>query len=210
MISFAGYRSILCLDGALPAPQFLKSLALPIFAADGAANKLMAMDIAPQLTIGDLDSLSGTLRESLPTLAISDQNSCDFQKALAYLAKENLLPAIIVGVNGGYLDHILNNINIFLTTGSILYAPPLLGLVLREGETREFVLPHNTKLSMLGIPSAVVDSDGLKWELANYAMQFPGATSCFNRSVKERVTLTVRQGCCLVLLYDGSEGLANP
>lgn len=210
MISFAAYRSIICLDGDLPAPQFFRTYPLPILAADGAANKLMAIDITPTLTIGDLDSVSPALRASLPMLAMPDQNSCDFQKVLAYAEQEDLLPAIILGVNGGYLDHILNNINIFLSTGSILYAPPLIGFTLQAGDERSMSLPLNTKISLLGIPSARVDSIGLKWELTDYPLQFPGTTSCFNRSVQEVVKLMVQQGTCLVLLYDGSEGLTNP
>ena len=170
----------------------------------------MAMDITPTLTIGDLDSVSSALRASLPMLAIPDQNSSDFQKVLAYAEQQDLLPAIVVGANGGYLDHILNNINIFLSTGSILYAPPLIGFTLQAGDERNLSLSFNTKMSLLGMPSAVVDSVGLKWELTNYLLQFPGATSCFNRSVQEVVQLIVRQGTCLVLLYDGSEGLTNP
>ena len=40
-----------------------------------------------------------------------DQNSSDFQKAMKYLESQNLLPTIILGISGGYIDHILNNIN---------------------------------------------------------------------------------------------------
>ena len=210
MIAFDACRSILCLDGDLPGAEFFQATHLPIFAADGAANKLMALNITPQLTIGDLDGLHPALRAELPTLHVPDQNSNDFQKALAYLEKQDLLPALIVGLNGGFLDHILNNMNIFLTTGCMLYAPPIWGFVLREGETKELSLPINTKLSLLGIPKARVDSCGLKWELSDYLMQFPGATSCFNRSQQEVVKLSVTQGNALVLIYDGSEGLANP
>ena len=49
-------KSVLCLDGILPF-QFLKSCNLPIFAADGAANPLVAHGIIPKLIIGDLDSV---------------------------------------------------------------------------------------------------------------------------------------------------------
>ena len=38
MISFAAYRSIICLDGDLPRAEFFHAHPLPILAADGAAN----------------------------------------------------------------------------------------------------------------------------------------------------------------------------
>src|SRR3990167_5965092 len=200
LIDFSNYKSILCLDGALPNTLFFRCH-LPIIAADGAANTLMQMGIRPDIVICDLDSISAPLRHQLPSLHFPDQNYCDFEKCLDYLEKKQWLPTIITGINGGYLDHVLNNVNLFLHTKNLCYAPPLIGLSIQENESKEFVLPTNTKLSVLGIPSAIISSQGLRWELDHYALAFPGKTSCFNRTVSSVIRLTVHHGSVFLLIY---------
>lgn len=203
MIDFSEYRSILCLNGALPESEFF-STALPIIAADGAANTLVKMGITPQLVIGDLDSIDPELLQQLPVLHYPNQDHCDFEKSLDYLAKQQLLPSIIVGVNGGYLDHILNNVNVFVGTKNILYAPPIIGFALSGNETKEIILPVNTKISMLGMPEAVVSTNGLRWELNRYQLLFPGRNSCFNQSREKLVRIHIERGSMLVLIYEVS------
>lgn len=201
LINTDAYRSILCLDGALPPKSFFDGK-LPIIAADGAANQLIAMNITPSMVVGDLDAVDKSLLNTIPYHHVPEQETNDYQKCLAYLEEHALLPAIICGINGGCLDHILNNVNIFLQTGSIFYAPPLLGLLIKENETRDLHVPINTKISCLGFPKATVSSTGLKWELDRYSLAFPGKTSCFNRSIEHQVSLHNHQGSLLALIYE--------
>jgi thiamine pyrophosphokinase len=107
------YKSILCLSGELPQKDFFQKMHVPVIAADGAANKLHALGITPHIVIGDLDSVDPSLK--LNSLHIQDQSRCDYEKSMEYLEQMGLLPTIILGSSGGDLDHILNNINIYLT-----------------------------------------------------------------------------------------------
>jgi thiamine pyrophosphokinase len=198
--NFSEYKSILCLDGQLPSVDYFPST-LPIIAADGAANTLMQMGITPHIVIGDLDSLDPNYREQLLTHYHFDQNYCDFEKSLQYLQANDLLPCMIYGMNGGYLDHILNNVNIFMQASNVFYAPPLCGYAVRESESKSLVLPAHAKLSIMGIPQAVVTTSGLAWELTESNLTFPGRNSCFNRSVSENVEINVHEGNALVLVY---------
>lgn len=200
-ISLDRFKSILCLNGALPSYQFFKELNVPIIAADGAANTLNALGINPDLIIGDLDSVNPRVRANSNVLYKPNQDTSDYQKCLLYLKEQQLLPAIVVGVTGGCLDHILNNINIFLTTDCILYAPPIIGFVLKAPMNQSHSLPKNTKISLIGMPNATVTSQGLEWELDRAELCFPGSNSCFNRTTKPTVKLTVHQGSALVLIY---------
>lgn len=200
-INLKGYKSILCLDGHLPEHSFFKRLNLPVIAADGAGNTLYDLGIEPQIIIGDLDSLRTSIRESHAHLHLPDQNSSDFQKCLVFLKENNLLPSIVVGINGGYLDHILNNINIFMETDCLLYAPPILGYVLKEKTRHQFTLPSNSKISVMGIPFATLSSKGLKWDMDHDQLTFPGKTSCFNRTRESLVEFEIHQGAVLVLIY---------
>jgi thiamine pyrophosphokinase len=198
------YRSILALNGHLPEAAFFEDWKLPVIAADGAINTLLSKKIRPAAVVGDFDSMDLELvrhsLEDIPLIYRPDQNYSDFTKCLNYMEENNLLPSIIVGINGGYIDHILNNINLFLKTDNIFYAPPIVGMVLREGSHRFTVTP-NTKVSLLGIPQAIVSSQGLKWELENYQVAFPGTTSCFNRIIENSFSLEVIEGSCLCLIY---------
>ncbi|WP_045097366.1 thiamine diphosphokinase [Legionella fallonii] len=202
LINLKGYQSILCLNGKLPDSSFFTTMNLPIIAADGAANSLLELGINPALITGDLDSVRPDILTHHAFLHFPDQESNDYQKAMHYLNDNDLLPAIVVGINGGHLDHILNNINIFMETNCLLYSPPLKGFVIKEQSCMNLLLPVHTKISLMGIPEVTLSSKGLKWELNDSHLSFPGKTSCFNRTQSPEIALEVHQGAALVLIYD--------
>ncbi|MBX9787192.1 MAG: thiamine diphosphokinase [Alphaproteobacteria bacterium] len=195
------YKSVLCLSGELPQKDFFEKMNLPVIAADGAANQLHALGIIPHIVIGDLDSVNPSL--NLNSLHIQDQNRCDFEKSMEYLDEEGLLPSVILGSSGGDLDHILNNINIFMlnSQGNLLYAPPLYGAVFSTPQT-QVILPNHTKISILGLPQARVVTQGLEWDLTGQKLYFPGFNSCLNRSKSTKVSIQVLEGQVLFLAHE--------
>lgn len=201
MLNEKKFRSILCLNGELPSKTFFHKN-LPIIAADGAFLKLRAMNISPQMVIGDFDSVDQALLKDFPHQYNPDQSSSDFQKCLVYMQAEDLLPAIIVGINGGFIDHVLHNINIFTQTESIFFAPPILGFTIISPHTHHVKTTVGSKISLIGLPSARVETRGLKWELDNVDLNFPGNNSCFNRVSQTALDITVHSGCLLVLQYE--------
>jgi thiamine pyrophosphokinase len=198
-VDLNNYKSFLCLNGNLPDQRLFKVLNLPLIATDGAANLLAAKNITPDMIIGDLDSVQQELLVDGHFLKDDDQNSSDFQKAIKYMKIENLMPAIILGVNGGYIDHILNNINIFLETKSMFYDESIIGLTLDGYHV--FNLKIGTKLSLFGIPTCRISTKGLRWDLDKNELTFPGFNSCFNRTNSENIVINVTQGTSLLLLY---------
>jgi thiamine pyrophosphokinase len=199
---YTGYQSILCLNGNLPGPSFFTRINLPVIAADGAANTLLNLGIKPSLIMGDLDTVNPSILEHHSYLHLPDQNSTDYQKSLDYLKKNNLLPAIVLGINGGCLDHILNNINIFMETDCLLYDPPIKGFIIRQTSIMNFNLAFNTKISLIGMPSALITSKGLRWNLDKSPLTFPGISSCLNRTQAPEIELEVHEGSLLVLIYE--------
>jgi thiamine pyrophosphokinase len=178
-LPLADYKSILCLNSDLPNALFFKA-PIPIIAADGAANQLAAIGIKPSVIIGDLDSIVITDHSDSKIIKIDDQNTTDFQKALSYIANNNLLPTLVLGVGGRLFDHVLNNINIIIQNNCTFYAPPIIGYTLTGPTVLNLDLTINTKISLFGIPQARVKTTGLKWELANQILQFPGVNSSLN------------------------------
>ncbi len=196
------YKSVLCLNGDLPKASFFREMDLPIIATDGAANYLIKNDILPEVIIGDLDSIDRKQFKQFKQVYEPDQDySSDFQKSIHYLKKNNLLPSIILGINGGYIDHILNNINIMLSTNSIFFAAPIIGYIIKGQEQLILNLPINTKISLIGASTAEVTTSGLKWELQNNILSFFEVNSCFNRTASDQVTITVNNGALLALIY---------
>ncbi|MES2215152.1 MAG: thiamine diphosphokinase [Pseudomonadota bacterium] len=194
------YRSILALNGELPSKSFF-DIKLPVIAADGATNRLHGIGVKPKVIVGDLDAVYPSLLEQTESVYVLDQNRCDFEKALEYAKQSRLLPAIIVGVSGGYIDHILNNMSIFIAEGEIFYAPPIAGHALKAGSRTTFFLPVNTKISLIGATETVVSTNGLKWELDRSRLFFVGGNSCFNRTIETEVLVEVHDGSCLVMIY---------
>ncbi|WP_315850240.1 MULTISPECIES: thiamine diphosphokinase [Wolbachia] len=160
------YRSIVVLNGEIPDSSFFKQ-DIPVIAVDGGANKLLSIGVKPDLVIGDLDSINPNLRANLNTVYLPDQDYCDFSKAMAHLKTVKLLPSIVTGITGGAIDHILQNINFFLSTDSIFYmpSPPMVGYALQKGISYFSSLLKNIKISLLGIPKAQISTKGLQWEL---------------------------------------------
>lgn len=191
------YRSVLCLDGELPF-EFLKQTRLPLVAADGAANTLIANGLEPSMIVGDCDSVCAELLEQYPHICDRSQDTTDFEKAFAYLKKENLLPTIVVGMSGGCLDRILSNVFIFSQTNALFLSDVLIGFALTGRKTFDWEV--GTKLSLFGCPHAIVTSHGLKWELDCTELSFGGFQSCSNRVQASPLTLEV-EGKILVFVY---------
>ena len=195
------YKSVLCLNGDLPSTDFFKSCGLPIIAADGAANKLNEHRITPNFIIGDCDSVNPSLLQKVPHLKVLDQNYSDFQKAIRYIENNQLAPSIICGISGNYLDHIINNIGIFMQVNpeNVFIDNEIIGFNLYQNH--EFKFPIDSKISILGMPHCNISTTGMKWELLDLELSFPGYTSCFNRNVLSDIYIEIHKGRALMIVY---------
>lgn len=195
---FPNIKSILCLNGDLPNHEFFNNSKF-IIAADGAANKLKALNITPNVIIGDLDSIECINYPQSKIIHLPDQNQTDFEKSIFYIKQNNLTPTLVCGVSGGFIDHILNNISIIIENDLQFYADPIIGYTLTKGIFK-MNLPINSKISLFGF-KAKIKTQGLKWELENEVLNFPGKNSCSNRVVKENISIEIIEGKILALIY---------
>ena len=198
------FRSILCLDGDLPDKRFFEEFRIPIIAADGAANKLLRVGLDPDVVIGDLDSFDSSKETLAQIVRVSRQDKSDFQKAADYISEKALFPSLVLGISGGYIDHILNNINIFAKSDFVSYSNGVVCVSLngdKVGISQNFELPVGTKVSFVGAPKCRVSTSGFKWELSQSDIDFFGESFCFNRTISPLVTISVLRGNCLVFIY---------
>lgn len=192
------FRSILCLNAPSLPLLFLKNTHLPIIAADGGFNELIKHGIIPNLVIGDLDSADKNALKNINHLRIDDQDTTDFEKSLDYIKKKSLFPTLVIGINGGHLDHIFYNLYVAFLHDIVFYAPPLIGGVIKQKTT--IALPINTKISIFG--NCSISTKGLKWDLENDDLVFPNKASCSNRTIDKNITLDIHNGSALIMIHN--------
>lgn len=86
-----------------------------IIAADGGVHNALAHGFTPQIVIGDLDSTTGTVRETYPDIQWihrPSQEINDLEKALIYCREIGGSDLTLLGIGGKRLDHTLNNLSV--------------------------------------------------------------------------------------------------
>ena len=87
-----------------------------LICCDGAADKLIAKGMSPHVIVGDMDSVSGEVREQYASIIIhsDDQESNDLTKAVHYCIDKGYSSVSILGATGMREDHTLGNISLML------------------------------------------------------------------------------------------------
>lgn len=135
-----------------------------IIAADGGARHVLRFGAIPDAVIGDMDSLSGEIKATLPKSTVhcvAEQDSTDFEKCLMRIDA----PLIVgIGFLGGRLDHQLAAFH-----GLIRFADHkclLLGadeLVFLCPPQIELPLEAGTTVSLFPLAPTRMNASGLKW-----------------------------------------------
>jgi thiamine pyrophosphokinase len=210
------HRSIIILNGEQPAKELfaLLNTKVPVIAADGAAHRLFGYGLTPTFIVGDGDSCGQeNPYPSATVIRIADQNSTDFEKCMRFAKQSDLLPCLILGINGGEIDHIVGNMQMlarhaqgqnfyFLDTYPKTQVTGIgikLGLPLDKQTLTLQVKPECT-ISFISFHEAIVQSQGLEWELHNQLLTLDGILSLRNRSKSATVSFTLKNGNALVVI----------
>ncbi len=175
-----------------------------IIAADGGANRLLALGWEPDLVVGDMDSVLGSTRRRLGRRrfkAMRDPNRTDLEKALGVAHDRGCRDVSIFGVSKGRLDHVLGAVSILLAWTSKFR----LRLVDEDFTTEvvrrklRFRAPPGTVVS-LWAPSGAkgVDTRGLKWRLKGATLR-RGTLGIHNFVEQSPVIISVAEGDLLVM-----------
>ncbi|MDN5786289.1 thiamine diphosphokinase [Pseudorhodobacter sp.] len=141
-------------------------LAPMLVAADGGADRALALGAVPVAAIGDMDSISAAARARIGAglFPVEEQESTDFDKALRHIRAPFVLA---VGCLGGRVDHELAALSVLvqrhvmpcLLIGRqdvIFAAPREMQIALRRGD----------RFSLFPLASLRGESDGLRWPIA--------------------------------------------
>ncbi len=204
-------EAIICLNGELPSLEQCSQLAtqfphIPILAADGAAAKLRDFHLQPTVIVGDLDSLANELeywqQQPVTICHIPDQNSTDFEKCLDYALEHRFQHLLVLGADGGDLDHTLNNWSIIIRYGQHVHLT-----ITNAGQScvplyesvRCSVQPQSL-VSLIPQPFARLTTTGLQWNLNQELLALGIREGARNRALDANFTLVLHEGALLVLL----------
>lgn len=168
--------------------------------ADGAANILPELGLTPRLIVGDLDSISLTVRHRFRDRLhrIPDQDITDFDKCLSVI----VAPMIIcVGFSGGRLDHELST----LSSLAAFRGRPVIMLArtqvcFRLPERLRLPLAVGTTVSVFPFTPSQARSRGLQWPLDGLVLSPSGLRGTSNRSISEVVDVEAERGDMLMIL----------
>jgi len=184
----------------------LAAAAKPLLAADGGANHLGRIGLRPDAVIGDLDSISPGIRKFIGEERMihrPDQDRTDLDKALEYafdkLGLENLT---VFGATGGRLDHAVGNLGLLarraLGERLVLVADDHRVLAMK-GELALDAEPGETWSFFTFDPAVRVTLEGVKWPIADTAIDLAGKPSISNEAAADRVTVRAEGGAVVVV-----------
>jgi thiamine pyrophosphokinase len=204
-------RALILANGYPPSKRlFRKYLASAdwFICADGGANIAVRFGCAPNLIIGDFDSVrKETLRvfSNVEIKKLKDQNSTDLEKALTASIRKKCTEIVVLGATGGRLDHAIGNLSAlakFSRKTTIKFIDDT-GEYIPVGHTLEITLPVGTSISLLPLSRCNgIVTRGLKWNLNNESLQFGIRESTSNSVVSSQVTIKVRSGYLIAFVMN--------
>ncbi len=191
-----------------------------IIAADGGADVMAQAGLQPVVVLGDMDSISESSRQEFADkiLLLPEQNSTDFQKALAYAIHEiDGTDLAVFGAEGSRIDHTLSALGAaaafasdfrirFAFSSSIVH---VVRATLDEPRTFEFKAKPGLRVSVIALlPAMVRASSGLKWPLEGLELAPGVRDGISNEALGESVVIELEAGCLAVFVsrLDGDIG----
>ena len=171
-----------------------------VYAADGGANLCMQYGCQPKQVIGDLDSLSPSLRSELDpsrVIHVPEQDTTDFEKLLIRVDAPFMLA---VGFMGGRIDH-------QMAVQTVLTAYAHRKIICVGDEDVMFVSPPEidlpldagTRISLYAMAPVQARSTGLYWPTDGLSFAPDGQIGTSNKATRP-VTLLPSAPCMLVVL----------
>lgn len=167
-------------NGDPPSPELAAEVlggASLVVAADGGADRALALGMAVDAVVGDLDSLSDEARRAFAgKLHLdADPDRSDLPKAIDYAITLGASAIDVLGAGGGRADHALANLSVlvqFRGRANVRLIDELFEVTLIDGEAT-VEGPPGTVVSLITLwPAQSVTTRGLRWELDGYPLVF--------------------------------------
>ena len=171
-----------------------------IVAADGGADRLLALGSQPTAVIGDFDSISPGARAALAgrLFPIAEQETTDFDKALRSIKAPFVLG---LGFAGARLDHGLAVLNTLVRQPEkrcLIIGPKDLTFLSPRNLTLQ--LPVGTQVSLFPMGVVSGHSQGLRWPISGLHFSPDGRVGTSNEVASRPVHLQFDSDKMLVIL----------
>ena len=170
-----------------------------VVAADSGADRCLRLGVEPAAVIGDMDSISPTVRAALGARVhpIAEQDSTDFDKALRSVRARFVLA---VGFMGARADHELAAFNVLVRRPETCLMLGPEDVVFPLPPRFEVDLPVGERFSLFPMAPLTGNSQGLEWAIDGLELSPGGRTSTSNRVSKRRVQVAVSGPGMLAIL----------
>jgi thiamine pyrophosphokinase len=203
------FRAIIFANGSLPDPEPARRLIGPsdlLIAADGGARHILALELAPHVILGDLDSLPSDVDPSAFNVIRypRDKNETDLELALGYAIEQGCTQIVVLAALGGRLDQTLGNL-------SLLTAPRFSALDVRldDGVEAAFFVREQAEVrgragdivSLIpwGADVSGVCTAGLRWPLDGETLYAHQTRGISNEMLGESATVCIMSGLLLLV-----------
>lgn len=199
-------RALVFANGDPPSLALIDQLhhgAALVVAADGGADKALALGISVDAVVGDLDSVSDAARAAIPPdrfHLVARLDTTDLQKAIAFAIEKGCDTVDVVAAGGGRADHALANLSVitlFRGQARVRIHDDLFEVSLVEGRSVIEAEP-GTLISLIAIgPCRGVTTTGMRWDLTEFTLPF-GPRGIHNEVAISPATVSVSEGDLLL------------
>ncbi len=157
-----------------------------IVALDGAYHRLKNKQIAPDVVIGDLDSIgSYEPSKEIRFIQKNSQEKGDLEKAILFLIDKGYDTIHVIWATGKRLDHTINNL-------MLLASYPKIRIVLYDDFSKAYVIPkifskvfnQGAFISLIPLPYCDgITTSNLKFSLKNESLKLGDRSGTSNESV---------------------------
>ena len=199
-------RALLFANGESPSAALVRQLmegADLVVAADGGADKALALGVNLDAVIGDFDSVSAEARASLQSERFHHapaHDATDLQKAIEFCIESGCDSVDVVAAGGGRADHALANLSVlplFRGQARVRLHDDLFEVSLVEG-TATIDAEPGTVVSLIAIGVCRgVTTTGLRWNLEDYTLPF-SPIGIHNEVATSPAAVTVAEGDLLL------------
>lgn len=201
-------RALIVANGEPPSALLAGQLAGAadlVVAADGGADRALALGLAVDLVVGDFDSVSPAARAALAAdcfRRVSDPSTTDLEKAIAAAFDAGAADVDVIGIGGGRPDHALANLSVlvrFRGRGQLVLHDDYFAIS-RVESWRSLDAPEGTVVSLIAIGECEgVTTSGLRWDLDQATLAF-SPRGVHNEVVTSPATVSVRTGDLLLFV----------
>lgn len=180
--------------------------------ADGGASHVVALDLTPQVIIGDMDSLPPEIlqrceeRGSRIIRHPREKKETDTQLALEYAFRFHPDEIRIYGGLGGRIDHALANISLLLPAARKGVPAKLVDawcevFVITQTTTMEGIAGQTVSLFPFSDQVQGIELTGFEYPLSGGTMEIGAPYGISNRLQADKGVIAIGSGCLLVVKY---------